>query len=781
MWKGTILYTILTALAPAVEGQWDASRYLYWTTAADSWSSTAPIGNGRVAASIYGGASEQLSLTENSIWSGPWSNRANAKALGALPSIRSLLSTGNLTGAGQSVLENMSGTTYSPRAFHPLGNMTLDFGHSDSSMSSYTRYLDTHQGSGFVTYNYGGINYTREYIASYPHGILAIRLTSSKPHQLNVTVGLDRSKYSLYQYSNISSSIVGSNSITLKGDSGQTSGAITFTSEARVINTKGTVTSDGKSISVTGATTVDIFFNAETSYRYPSSTAWETELKHKLDSAVRSGYTKVRAASIADNTALIGRVGLNLGSSGTAGNNPIPTRIKNYKESPDNDPQLATLMFNFGRHLLVASSRDTGRKQSLAANLQGIWNEDYSPPWQSKYTININIEMNYWPAEHEPGERLWPQKCMGARMAVFMLHHNIDLWGDAAPTDYGTAYMMWPMGGAWLSLHLMEHYRFTGDTAFLKNRAWPVLQSAANFYYCYLFEHDGYYSTGPSLSPENNFIVPPGMETAGATEAIDINPTMDGSILYELFNAVITTCGVLGITGSDLTNAQDYLAKIKPPPIGSKGQILEWRNEYVDASPEHRHMSPVFGLFPGSQMTPLENSTLADAAKSFVDTRMSSGSGTTGWSLTWVINLYARLFAGDTAWNNAVTFLQKFPSDNLWNTDGGPGTAMQIDGNFGFVSAIAEMLLQSHKVVHLLPSLPAAVPEGSVRGLVARGNFVVDITWSGNALKEATITSKIGGALAIRLQDGREFTVDGAAYSEPIITRAGAVYTVLPA
>lgn len=513
---------------------------------------------------------------------------------------------------------------------------------------------------------------------------------------------------------------------------------------------------------------------------------------------MRSGYTKVRAAAIKDNTALIGRVSLNLGSSGTAGNNPIPTRITNYKTDAARDPQLATLMFNFGRHLLVASSRDTGNSQSLAANLQGIWNEDYDPPWQSKYTININIEMNYWPAEvtnlQETHNALFDliniARTRGTDMATemygctnggFMLHHNIDLWGDAAPTDYGTPYMMWPMGGAWLSLHLMDHYRFTGDKAFLKNRAWPVLQSAANFYYCYLFEHDGYYSTGPSLSPENKFIVPPDMETAGATEAIDISPTMDDSILYELFNAVITTCNVLGITGSDLTNAQDYLAKIKPPQIGSKGQILEWRNEYVEASPGHRHMSPVFGLFPGSQMTPLENSTLADAAKVLVDTRMSDGSGSTGWSRTWVINLYARLFSGDTAWSNVVTFLQTFPSDNLWNTDTGPGTAMQIDGNFGFVSGIAEILLQSHKVVHLLPALPTAVPEGSVKGLVARGNFVVDITWYGNVLTKATITSKIGGTLAIRLQDGREFTVDGATYSKPIMARAGAIYTVRPA
>ncbi|KFZ23587.1 hypothetical protein V502_01936 [Pseudogymnoascus sp. VKM F-4520 (FW-2644)] len=357
-------------------------------------------------------------------------------------------------------------------------------------------------------------------------------------------------------------------------------------------------------------------------------------------------------------------------------------------------------MFNFGRHLLVASSRDTGNSQSLAANLQGIWNEDYDPPWQSKYTNNINIEMNYWLAEvtnlQETHNALFDlidvargrgediaTELYGCTNGGFMLHHNIDLWGDAAPTDYvayGRSLALSPSHGA-LSLH--------GGQGLPEK------------------------PTGPSLSPENTFIVPLGMETAGATEAIDISPTMYNSILHELFTAVITTCSVLGIRGPDLINAQSYLEKIKPPQIGSKGQILERRNEFTEADPGHRHMGPIFGLFPGSQMTPLENSTLAAAAKVLVDNRMSSGSGSIGWSRTWVINRYARLFAADTAWENAVTFLQTFPSDNPWNTDGGPGTAMQIDGNFGFVSGIAEMLLQSHKVEHILPALPAAVPEGS--------------------------------------------------------------------
>lgn len=340
--------------------------------------------------------------------------------------------------------------------------------------------------------------------------------------------------------------------------------------------------------------------------------------------------------------------------------------------------------------------------------------------------------------------------------------------------------MMWPMGAAWLSHHAMEHYRYTLDENFLSQRAWPILRDTAKFYYCYLFTYQGYWTTGPSLSPENTFKVPSNMQNSGATEGIDISPSMDNQLLYQLFTNVIQAAQVLNITGSDVDNAKAYLPKLKPPQIGSKGQILEWRNEYSEAEPGHRHMSPLWGLFPGVQLTPLQNSTLAAAGKVLVDGRMRAGSGSTGWSRVWVINLYARLFQADTAWGDAVAFLQKYPSPNLWNTDGGPGTAFQIDGNFGYVSGVAEMLLQSHNgQVHLLPALPSAVgAAGSVTGLVARGNFVVDVSWKNKVLAQASITARSGGLLAIRVQDGASFSVNGTKYSGAIQTVAGGVYSV---
>jgi hypothetical protein len=491
----------------------------------------------------------------------------------------------------------------------------------------------------------------------------------------------------------------------------------------------------------------------------------------------------------------LSRVNLNLGSSGSAGNQPVPSRLSNFKKNANADPELVTLYFNYGRHLLLASSRDTGDR-SLPANLQGIWNDNYDPPWQSKYTVNINTEMNYWHAlttnlgeTHKPLFDLVDMvRNRGSAMAKkmygcssgFVLHHNTDLWGDAAPVDSGTPYTVWPMGGAWLSQHLMEHYRFTRDKAFLQNRAWPVLKDAADFYYCYLFMYNGNYVTGPSASPENTFIVPSNMRTAGKTEGVDISTAMDNELLWELFNNIIDAAGVLGITGADVDKAKDYLSKIKAPQVGSKGQILEWRNEYQEAEPPHRHFSHLFGLFPGSQMTPLVSDKLSKAAKVSLDNRIKAGSGSTGWSRVWAMNLYARLLDGASVWSNGVTFLQTYPLDNLWNS--GENRWFQIDGNFGFTSAIAEMLLQSHEIVHILPALPkTAVAKGSVKGLVARGNFVVDIEWSAGAMTQATVTSRSGGELAMRVESGTSFKVDGKAYTAPIQTTAGGKYVITKA
>jgi hypothetical protein len=543
-----------------------------------------------------------------------------------------------------------------------------------------------------------------------------------------------------------------------------------------------------------------MFFDTETNYRFTEQAEWEAEMTRKIDQAYLKGYQQVKAEAVLDSSSLLDRVTLDLGAS-PDGIADLPTdqRVANAKSSSD-DIQLTTLVFNYGRHLLVSSSRTTSNGTSLPANLQGIWNNSTSAPWGGKYTININIQMNYWPAgptnlieTQEPlfdlmsianaRGKSYAERMYGCPGTVF--HHNLDLWGDPAPTDNYTQSTLWPVGAAWLSWHMMDHYRFTGNKVFLRDVVYPFLVDVATFFECYCMEYNGYNTTGPSVSPENSFYVPDNMTVPGAKEPVDIGPAMDGQLIGEALESLIEAAEILGIEDddADVAAARQLLPTLLPQQIGSLGQILEWRHEYREAAVGQKHLSPLVGLMPGRQFSPLRNATLASAAEGLLRRRVSNGSGSTGWSRTWLINSFARVFDGDSAWEELTKWFQKFPTPyNLYNTDAGsPNYVFQIDGNFGFVSGIAEMLLQSHAgVVHLLPALPSAVPTGSVRGLVSRGNFVVDIAWDRGALTSANITSRAGAELAIRYMNGSQIAVDGMAYSGPLGTTTGTTYVVTP-
>ncbi|KAM7211102.1 Six-hairpin glycosidase-like protein [Rhypophila decipiens] len=812
---------VLTGLAPAVVyGQnWDASRHAWYSSDSNNdWHNAVPIGNGRLGALVFGSITEKLTLNENSVWSGPWQDRVNPGAKNAVSGIWNNLVAGKITDAGNSAMSNLAGNPTSPRAYNPLVDLNIDFGHGAlSSVSNYSRWLDTLDGTSGVSYVKNGVTYKREYVASYPHGVLAFRLSASDKGKLNADISLWREKWIQSQAATLGSSNAAGHSVALNANSGQSSNAINFWSGARIVNTGGTVKSNGKNVSISGADTIDIFFNAETSYRYGDDNQAQTELNRKLNAAVSAGFPAVRDAAVSDFAALAGRVKLNLGSSGNAGNQPVPTRLKNFRTSPASDPQLITLMYNFGRHSLIASSRDTGPR-SLPANLQGLWNKDYSPAWQSKYTININLEMNYWPSSiTDLAETQKPvfdllnvaiprgqdvAKRMYGCNEGFVLHHNIDLWGDAAPVDKGTPYTVWPMGGAWLSHDAMEHYRFTQNTTFLRSTVWPALQQTSQFLFCYLKLWNNYYTLGPSLSPEHAFIVPSsgGLSQSGKQEGLDLSIEMDNQLIRNVMSDVIETCSLLSLSAAECSKAQTYLPKIRPPGISpSTGRIMEWRSDYPESEKGHRHFSPLFSLFPGNRFTPLVNNTLATASKKLLDFRLQSGSGSTGWSRTWAINLYARLFEGDSAWSHIQQFVQKFPSDNLWNSDSGPGSSFQIDGNFGFVAGLTESLVQSHvtvedgktRLVHLVPAVGKNVKKGSVAGLVARGNFVVQsLSWDdGGKFVDAKILSRSGGTFAVRVGDGKgRFEVSSAsggvvaggngANSKGIETTAGQVFTV---
>ncbi|KAL7791857.1 family 95 glycoside hydrolase [Trichoderma ceciliae] len=785
---------LLGLLATNASAALDGSRYLWYTAPATDWETgVLPIGNSRLGAAIFGGGNEVVTINEDTLWDGPLQNRIPPNGLAALPTVRQLFVANNLTSAGNLVMSQMMPAVGSERQFSYFGNLNLNFGHA-SGISNYTRSLDTRQGDCSVSYTFNGVTYTREYVASAPAGVIAARFTASKAGALSVSATFSRISNIL---SNIASTSGGVNALTLQGSSGQAaaSNPILFTGKARFVASGATFSASGGTLAITGATTIDVFIDVETNYRYPTASALAAEVDKKLNAAVSQGFQSLHDAAIAGSSALLGRANINLGTSPNGiANLPTDQRVKSAR-SGFNDPQLIVLAWNYGRHLLVASSRNTSAAIDMPPNLQGVWNNATNAPWGGKFTININTEMNLWPAGQtnlietqlplfdllrvaQPRGQEMAQKLYGCNGTVF--HHNLDVWGDPAPTDNFPSSTMWPMGATWLVQHMLEQYRFNGDLNFLRNTAYPYLLDISKFLQCYTFTWQGNRVTGPSLSPENTYFVPSGSSVAGQQEPMDIAPEMDNQLMRDVMSGIIEAAAALGIASSDsnVRAAAAFLPQIRTPRIGSFGQILEWRSEYPETDPGHRHLSPLYGLHPSNQFSPLVNSTLSAAAKALLDHRVASGSGSTGWSRTWLMNQYARLFSGADVWKHLVAWFATYPTPNLWNTNG--GSTFQIDGNFGFTSGVTEMLLQSHAgTVHLLPALPGSnIPTGNVRGLLARGGFQVDIDWQGGSFKTATVTSTRGGQLKLRVANGQSIKVNGAAYTGAISTSSGTKYSI---
>jgi hypothetical protein len=636
--------------------------------------------------------------------------------------------------------------------------------------------------------------HSREYIASFPADVLAARFTASEEGALNIKASFTRAAGTV---SNNASLVNEVPTLTYRGSSGQPveQNPILFAGQARFIAKGGSVSASGSTVTIEGATTVDVFFDAETNYRYPEQAALDAEIDRKLKAAVCKGYAKVRDAALADSTELLERASLDIGRS-PDGLADLPTdeRVRRARTGTGlADVQLATLAWNLGRHLIVGSSRDTAAAVDFPANLQGVWNNKTTASWGGKFTINMNTEMNYWPGLStglvelqaplydlmrlaQARGRVLARDMYGCGGVVY--HHNLDLWADPAPVDRWRQSSMWPMGAAWLVQHMLEHYRYTRDTDFLAATAYPYLVDVARFFRCYTFEFDGFLVTGPSLSPEADYVVPAGHPNASALESNDINPSMDDQLMRDVFGGLLEAAAALGLPDDDedVAAAAEFLPRIRPAQVGSKGQILEWHEERADGDPAHRHFSHLYGLHPSREFSPLVNATLAAAARVSLDARMAAGSGSTGWSRTWAINLYARLLRGDDAWANVVQWFRRYPTEGLWNTD--RGEAFQIDGNFALAAGLTEMLMQSHVGVHLLPALPAALPGGRAAGLTARGGFVVDVEWADGSLVKATIVSNGGAELDLRVADGVDVLVDGKAYDGPIKTDKGGKYVV---
>jgi len=756
-----VVCAMISTAAQATEN----ANLLWYDEPATKWVEALPVGNGRIGAMVFGGISEErLQLNEGTLWAGGPYDPVNPQAKEALPKVRELVNEGKYREAAQLISARVLAKPLGQMPYQTVGSLFLSFA-SATNATDYRRELDLDTATATTSFTSDGVRYTREVFASAPANVIALRLAADKPGKISFAAGMRTPMRGAAVTNDGSDTLVMNGK---GGGAGGIKGQLTYQARVKVIAKGGKVSGESGKVTVTEANEVTLLVTAATSHKRFDDVSGDPEAiaKKTLATAGKKSFAKLRDTHLKDYQPLFRRVSLDLGH-GDAMKLTTDERIKRFADG--NDPQLAALYYQFARYLLISCSRPDGQ----AATLQGLWNESLNPPWQSKYTININTEMNYWPAESgnlaecvEPliamvndltvtGGRT-AEKMYGAR--GWVVHHNTDLWRASAPID-GPNWGMWPSGGAWLCLHLWDRYEFGGDKAYLK-RIYPVLKGAAEFFVDTLQEEPKHkwLVTNPSISPENGH--PFG-------SAVCAGPTMDQQILRDLFANTIKAADILDVDKEFARQLAATRARLAPNQIGVAGQLQEWLEDWDMKAPEmrHRHVSHLYGLFPGRDIHRSDTPEFARAVAKSLDVR---GDKATGWATAWRICLWTHVGDGNRAYQivkHLITPELTYP--NMFDAH----PPFQIDGNFGGAAGIADMLMQSRlgtvtnamdsvmkPEIELLPALPSAWPIGSVQGLRARGGFQVDIKWKDGKLSDARIEAVQKGRKTVMVRSGDRVT-----------------------